>query len=122
MAMEPAEITANLDPARPDRGLAAQCSEALTLARQVAAALREGTPASQFLPLLRQEARLSREVRAAIARLSADPSQVTTADRDASLVQLRAWVEQTRENHRLLSHRGIRLSGPGPYRYRASRP
>lgn len=122
MAMERAETTANLDPARSDQGLAAQCSEALTLARQVAAALREGTPASQFLPLLRQEARLSREVRAEIARLNADPSQVTAAERDASLAQLQAWVDQTQENHRLLSRRGIRLSGPGPYRYRASRP
>lgn len=120
--METAEITANPETAGPEQGLAAQCSEALTLARQVATALREGISASQFLPLLRREAHLSRQVRAEIARLSADPDQTTAVDRDASLVQLRAWVDQTRENHRLLSSRGIRLSGPGPYRYRASRP
>ncbi|MFA6108715.1 MAG: hypothetical protein WDA75_08100 [Candidatus Latescibacterota bacterium] len=120
--METADTTAHPDRARAEHDLAAQCSEALTLSLQVADALRQGMPAAQFLPLLRREAHLSRQVHAEIARLSADPGQTTAADRDASLVQLRAWVDQTRENHRLLSCRGIRLSGPGPYRYRASRP
>ena len=94
--------------------LHAACSAALELSRQVHGALLQGAAAAALIPLLRREAELAREIQRSIASHGAAGRQQTPPPEHAELMpQMAALVAMEEENHRLLSSRGVRLSGPG---------
>ena len=93
------------------RDLEKTCEAAIQVSRQVAAHLNAGAMAGDFLPLLRHQANLANEVRDDIARLGGlGPEKTADSGRDRLLGRLLELLDMERENQRMLSRRGVRLT------------
>lgn len=106
-------------PALSWQALSATCGTVLSLSREIASRLQQGAQTQELVPLLRQEAELTRQLRDDIFQFGqlSLPSPGGN-DRSQVVAQMEELLSQERENHRLLSSRGVKINGTRPYRYR----
>ncbi|MBT4502651.1 MAG: hypothetical protein HOC74_33275 [Gemmatimonadetes bacterium] len=100
--------------------LSATCGTVLSLSREISSRLQQGAQTQELVPLLRQEAELTRQLRDDIFQLGqlSLPSSPGGNSRSQVVSQMEELLSQERENHQLLSSRGVKINGTRPYRYR----
>lgn len=104
--------------ATPWQALTDTCCAAVTLSRDIATRLRQGAPAHALIPQLQHQAELAEQLRTGIGQLGKEAPSPTSATQRARLLrQFEDLLAQEQENHRLMSRRGVKLSGARPYRY-----
>ena len=98
--------------------LIAACGDAIGLSRDIASRLQQGAAARELESLLRREAQLAHQLQAGIGRLGQQkPDPESGVYRTRLLGQMRDLLDLEQQNHRLLSRRGVKLTGASPYRY-----
>ena len=87
------------------------CSNAIEISEKVAEHLDNGAPVHQVVLLLRKQARLSQQLRTGI--VDGRPYLANAGSRGLKFAtQMKALLDLEEKNYRLLSRKGMRLSGP----------
>ena len=103
--------------------LEAVCAAAIRLSQDVAVHLRQGAKAHAFTPLLHREKELIDQLCGGIHLLDQQAPDATACSCRAHLAQqMQTLLDLEQQNHRLLSRKGIKLSGPQFNRYHPPRP
>ena len=102
--------------------LEAACAAAIRLSQEVATCLQQGLGAHEFVPLLRRESQLADQLRQGIRQLG-QQCQAADGNRREDLARhMQTLIEMEQQNYRLLTRKGVVLSGPHFNRYRSTRP
>ena len=102
------------------RELELTCSQAIRMSETVAQQVIDSAPAHEVVKLLRRQADLSDQL---LSRLSDAESLTGTAKTHGTQLakQMKALLDLQDRNYRLLSRKGMRLSGPSRFSRSASR-
>ena len=95
------------------------CDHNIALAQNLGSRLRDGASGPELTPLLKEATEQVDHLRAGIRNLAHRAGPLNPTERDRLLGQMRMLLDLEEENHALLSAKGIRLTTPQSYRYRA---
>jgi hypothetical protein len=104
-------------PPAPWQELYTGCAAAIRMSEAIGGRLRGGAVASEFVPLVRQQSELVRQLHARIRELGQKPRHPQDRTcRERLVDQLRRLLDLEQGNHQLLARRGVRLRDLRPGR------